>query len=279
MKVFNYSVRVLNGKKNPTEETGDQKVPLKHGEKYSLLLRNFSDKDALAKIKIDGKEVGCVKVPANGKTEVDGPFDSDQQFTFYKKTSEEAAELELDLIDRDDLGSIEVKFVEVPNGARWQEKVVGSTIIYVPYYEYWYPWWRPTLTTTLWNGPVWTTAHTVNLEGASTSYTVANMNVSSSISGTSSGGGSGTTGYKLRNQDVTLTSSYNAGLSSGGTGLSGMAEHTPSETEELKKDFLKHLDEEIATTIYLLLVCKDSSYKAIPNRMVGHSNQKPIPID
>lgn len=279
MKVFNYSVRVLNGKNNPAEETAEGYVPLEHGDPYTLLLRNFSDKDALASISIDGKEVACVKVPAKDKVKVDGPFDSDQKFTFYKKDSEEGQELEFDDVDSDDLGVVEVKFIDAGT-TKMKQINTGTTIYYIPvyYYDLYYPYWinrgwtlvpgiyygNGTLATTVANYPL-------SNAGYSTSINLGGSSISSNF-------------YTSSSNNVTLTSSQaiycsdTTGLSSGGTGLSGMAEYTPLESEKLKPEFEKLFDAENATTIYLRLVAKEKDYKTKPTKVVGFSNKKPAPL-
>lgn len=281
MKVFNYSVRVLNGKNNPAEETAEGYVPLEHGDPYTLLLRNFSDKDALASITIDGKEVACVKVPAKDKVKVDGPFDSDQKFTFYKKDSEEGQELEFDDVDSDDLGVVEVKFIDA--GTTQMKQVNNSSIIYyVPiyYYDWYWPYWMQRGWTLVPNIVFGSTTSLGNLTVSSNSYTtLANVYTSGGTAGSSNI----TYTSSLGNSNKTLTSavycSNTTGLSSGGTALSGLAEYTPLESEKLKPEFEKLFDAEDATTIYLRLVGKEKSYKTKPVKMVGFSNKKPAPLE
>lgn len=279
MKVFDYSVRVLNGKNNPAHETSEGYVPMEHGEQYTLLLRNFSKRDALATISVDGKNVACVKVPAEDKVKVDAPFNSDQKFTFYKKNSEEGEDLGLGEMTKDDLGSIEVKFVAVEKEFQWKTVTINERIVYVPVYHYWNPWWTiPNITI---SPSIW---YATNGTGSITSsYTTTNLsNVSLSGSGSSNTFlDTATTAYTVDgtgSSNVTLTCS-NTGLSSGGTGLSGMADYIPLKTEELNEEFEKYLDEETATTIFLRLVHKGETYKPKPSKVVGYSNKKPAPID
>jgi hypothetical protein len=285
MKVFNYSVRVLNGKNNPAEETAEGYVPLEHGDPYTLLLRNFSDKDALASISIDGKEIACVKVPAKDKVKVDGPFDSDQKFTFYKKDSEEGQELEFDKVESEELGVIEVKFIDA--GTTQMKQInTGSMIYYVP--VYYYDWYWP-----YWMNRGWTVIPFINNTTiASTAFTVANNipyttstnNVvfrnGSSISYKS--GGSEFKSSTASNQGYSASINLcatSSGMSSGGTGLSGLAEFTPLETEKLQPEFEKLFDAEDATTIFLRLVGKEKDYKSKPVKMVGFSNKKPAALE
>lgn len=279
MKVFNYSVRVLNGKNNPAEETAEGYAPLEHGEQYTLLLRNFSDKDALASISIDGIEVACVKVPAKDKVKVDGPFDSDQKFTFYKKDSEEGQVLGLDDVDSDDLGIVEVKFVDAGT-TKMKQINTGSTVYYVPvyYYDLYYPYWMD-------RG--WTVLPGIYYGNGYLTTTVANYPLSNGGYTTSinlGGSSNGSNFYTASSGNITLTSSQavycsnTTGLSSGGTGLSGLAEYTPLESEKLKPEFEKLFDAEDATTIFLRLVVKEKSYKTKPVKMVGFSNKKPAPL-
>jgi len=265
MKVQNYSVRILNGKNNPASETGEGYVPLNHSETYSILLRNFSDRDSLALVSVDGKKVACVKVPAKEKVAVDGPFDSDKKFTFYKSDSEEFEDSQLDKVENDDLGLVEVKFTDAGD-TKVQQTVINGHTYYIPIYVYdwwWRPWWAPanvTISDCLYRGYLTVTP---SISGTFTS----------SISGTAGGTG-----------NITYTNSVNtvlcstSGLSSGGTGLSGMADHIPAETEKLIPEFDKIFDHEVSTTIYLRLVAKDTSYKDKPEPMVGFSNKKPAPL-
>lgn len=272
MKVQNYSVRILNGKKNPATETSEGYVPLQHAEQYSILLRNFSNKNSLALISIDGKEVACVMVPANEKVTVDGPFDSDKKFTFYKSDSEEAEDSNLHSVGSDDLGLIEVKFIEA-NNTKTKTVSIGGNTYYIPFYVYdwWYrPWWGPYIT---WAPPTYISSTTIPTDNITISGTYTDTNYTASnmiyISGNN---------QYMPAVSHTTSSSVNAYFSSGGTGLSGMAEFIPAETENLKPEFDKIFDEEVCTTIYLRLVHKSDDYKEKASAIVGFSNKKPAPL-
>lgn len=268
MKISNYSVRVLNAKGHPTTESASGHVPLGHGETYTLLLRNSSNQDAIAAIKIDGKNVAHIKVPANDKVKLDAPIDSDKKFTFYKANSEEGDDLELDKVSKNELGLIEVQFVAVDNTVTYTTTYSGTNIIYVPYRQYW-PYWT---------GPYW---YNTTVTTATPNYTLTTT------------GGSGSGGYTINNctldSSVTLTSSTNTAFvanyntsthknfNAGGTGLSGMAEHEPKNVEQSKKEFKKHYDEDSLTTIYLRLV-EGSELKEKPAKLRGYSNPIPDPV-
>lgn len=270
MKVHNYSVRVLNGKNNPASETAEGYVPLEHNEQYSLLLRNFSNKDALAKILVDGKEVACLKVPANNKVQVDSPFNSDKKFTFFKSDSEEADDSGLQEIESDDLGIVEVKFIDAGN-TETKQVTIGSYVYYVPvHWSYWYPFYRPVTM------PFFRTyGDTFDYPVIDTNLTVTSGTGGYVVNASNVPFGSTTT-YTTSNADsITLCSSF----SSGGTGLSGMAEHAPVDTDKLAPEFNKLFDNETATTIYLRLVHKPSDYKEKSVKMTGFSNKKPAAIN
>lgn len=265
MKVQNYSVRILNGKNNPASETGEGYVPLNHSETYSILLRNFSNRDSLALVSVDGKKVACVKVPAKEKVVVDGPFDSDKKFTFYKSDSEEFEDSQLDKVENDNLGLVEVKFTDAGD-TKVQQTVINGHTYYIPIYVHdW--WWGP------WCGPPITTINLVYR-----GYNQITPSVNGTFTTPTIGTAGGTGGITYTNSVNTTVLCSTSGLSSGGTGLSGMADHIPAETEKLIPEFDKIFDHEVSTTIYLRLVAKDTSYKDKPEPMVGFSNKKPAPL-
>jgi hypothetical protein len=260
MKVSNYSVRVLNSKNNPANESSEGYVKLSHGENYTLLLRNSSQDDCVASVKIDGQEVAHVKVPANDKVKLDTSVSSDKKFTFYKLNSEEGDDLELDKVDKKNLGLIEVQFVKVDKEFQWKPLNFGTQIIYVPCTPHWHgPYWYYTPTYTV------TTTPFINVTGGgTTTSTISAATYNMSTSTTSAA------------QNFTYTSSVNL-CSAGGTGMSGIAEHEPVNAEESRKEFNKHFDEDSLTTIYLRLV-EGSELKEKPVKLRGYSNPIPDPI-
>jgi hypothetical protein len=265
MRFREFSVRVLNHKKNPAEETAEGYVPLEEGEHYTLLLNNLSGKDAVALITIDGKDVAHVKVGKKSKLEIDAPANSDQQFTFYRKSSEEGKEL-FGGVSKDDLGLIQVQFVEVPDDFQYKTVTSGHTTIYIPYYDWWRPAWRPFIS------PWWGSSDII--------YNSNSITIGGSVSGYSEGPQfTYTSGVDSLGQNITTAAYTVNNLSvSGGTGLSGLAKHMPVDVEASKEKFDKFLDDHNSTTIKVRLILKKDKQNR-PTQLRGYSTPTPPPLE
>lgn len=281
MRYRDYSVRVLNSKKNPAEETAEGYVPLEEGEQYTLLLNNLSDKDAVAMISIDGKDVAHVKVGKQSKLKIDAPANSDQQFTFYRSVGEEGKEL-FEGIDKNDLGLVQVQFVEVPDDFQYKSVTSGHTTIYIPYYDWWRPSWRPVVR------PWWETYPGITYK----TYTTLDGPVCGGNAGTITCGVANattftqqpnlgatyTSGVDSLGQHVTTAHTLNVSSVSGGTGLSGIAKEMPVGVEAAKEKFDKYLGDHSSTTIKLRLIWKmDKGNK--PSKLMAYSTPTPPPLD
>lgn len=266
MKFRDYSVRVLNSKDNPAEETSKGHVFLEHEETYSLLLRNFSRQDAIAKVSIDGKLVTYIKVPKEGKVQIDTTSESDKKFTFYKLAVEGDRDYDGDVaalledVSEEELGLIQVVFKPVSEDFHWKTVYLGTNTIYIPYYPVVWEKLSPVLVP---NYPLYNTI-TVT-ESRPDRFTYCANTVSGSF------GGSSSVGYTSSNILLNTT------MAGGGTGMSGMAEHVPLRTEEAKKDFKHELDEEELVTIELRLAWKHSK-KITLEKLKGVSTPRPAPI-
>lgn len=97
-----FSVRV------PQAQESDQYVHLRHGDEYSLRLRNQNGRRCDAVVKIDGETVGTWRIGRNSSIEIERPANSDRKFTFYKLGSSEGDAAQLK--NNDGLGLISVTF-------------------------------------------------------------------------------------------------------------------------------------------------------------------------
>lgn len=284
----NFSVRVLNGKNNPAEETSEGYVPLQNGEQYSLVLKNNNNFDAIAAIKIDGKDVAHVKVPKNDRVTVDAPFDSDKKFTFYKKKSKEGKALSLEEIGRDDLGLIQVSFMQVGPEVTFTPQYFNTKLVYVPTYPWWWDfhWWRPSITfTTI--API--EPMTINMGGSSGTGGGANTVLTSSVQAVNHAGSlsitngvqsqmSFTTGKAHSDHGISNHSVFLNSVAPGGTGLSGEAEHLPKDVEKSRQEFHQKYKQEDVLVLSLRLVWKKTKGTIGPAKLCGYSNPVPAPI-
>lgn len=105
MYLNQFSVRVVGG-----SETHSGYVELDHGQQYQLCLRNCRREKCDATVKIDGKEVGTWRIPANRSITLERPINDTGIFTFFKAGTKEAREAALNE-GSPDLGLIEVTFI------------------------------------------------------------------------------------------------------------------------------------------------------------------------
>lgn len=101
-----FSVRIPEGYE---DEQGY--VHMKHNQIYKIMLRNNRHLDALAKVFVDGKEIGLYFVKNKSNLTIERPLNDDGKFTFYSITSNESKELELEQNDK--LGLITVIFTPI----------------------------------------------------------------------------------------------------------------------------------------------------------------------
>lgn len=271
MKIKDYSVRVLNRKQNPAQETSEGYVYLEDGEQYTLLLRNFSDQDALASVELDGKRIASVKVPAKDKVMLDTTADSDKKFTFFSFANSENKEL-ANGVSKKDRGLVRVTFMPVEKGFQWRPVTVAGTIYYVPVYLW--GWWTtaPRLAYPTWEvKPETLPYYTCTVDARTGSIT------------TTTGGDLITNTCSVNMDSVTSQAAYcinttqTEDVSSGVTGLTGMADHFPEDVQKNAEEFKKTYDEELAVTIRLRLVCKKQG-KEKPEPLRGYGNPDPKPI-
>jgi hypothetical protein len=103
-KLANFSLSIPQGH----HETSGH-VRLGHGTQYSLQLRNDDNRPCDALVKIDGKEVGCWRIPAGSEIELERPVSDSGRFTFYRLGSPEADLA--DLVEGFELGLVAVTFM------------------------------------------------------------------------------------------------------------------------------------------------------------------------
>lgn len=272
MKIKDYSVRILNSKNNPAQETSEGYVFLEDKEQYTLVLRNFSnDTDALASISIDGKQIAHIKVPAKEKVLIDTNTTSDKKFTFYK-FSESGKDIASG-ISKNDRGSVRVQFLPVPKTFKWEPITISETIYYVPIF---YPY--------IIRYPHIIQPYPIFPTFPQITWTVSDVNVCNTSS--DSNGYSATassSSYTINSGDsysqVSYCSSSNIEqASSGVTGLSGIADYVPENVEESLEEFKKNYDPDLVVTIRLRIVCKDQK-EEVPEVLSGYGNPDPKPID
>jgi hypothetical protein len=91
-------------------ETGDGHVELTEGTVYTLRLENRTLDPCDANVRIDGKEIICVRILANQVVELERPLEAEGRFTFHLVASEAGRDAELDRVTLDQQGLIEVTF-------------------------------------------------------------------------------------------------------------------------------------------------------------------------
>lgn len=180
----NYSVRIVGGTEHP-----DGYVRIRHGQTYSISLRNHHNRVCDADVTIDGKSIGIFRIPTHATISLERPPNDTGRFTFYRLDSPEAAQV--GLTNNDGLGLISVTFT--PELVREPRPLSPSTT------------WTATpknLTSTYYTGEVTNTSY----HGATASFSSGTRS-SDTVSTTSTAGG----------QSVGSVAS----AAPGGTGLSG----------------------------------------------------------
>jgi hypothetical protein len=84
-------------------------VLMSHRQQYTVILRNRSQLLCDAQVAIDGKVVGCWRIPRNGHIELERPVNDTGRFTFYMLGSKEARQSGLTAADA--VGLVTVTFM------------------------------------------------------------------------------------------------------------------------------------------------------------------------
>lgn len=137
MYMNDFSVRIPEG----CEVSGGY-VELRHGQKYTLRLRNSRSVRCDAHVEVDGKHVGTWRIPAHGSFVLERPEHDTGRFTFYRLGTADAEAAQLDGSDPD-LGLVKVTFTPErirerygPGSPTWP-----GPPVYPPYPRW--PWDRP----------------------------------------------------------------------------------------------------------------------------------------
>jgi len=104
MYLNDFSVRVPEG-----HESSGGYVELRHGQVYTLRLRNSRNVRCDARVEVDGKHVGTWRIPANQGITLERPEHDSGRFTFYKLGTAEADAAQLNGGDPN-LGLVRVTF-------------------------------------------------------------------------------------------------------------------------------------------------------------------------
>lgn len=113
MYMNDFSVRIPEG-----HETSGGYVELRHGQSYTLRLRNSRSVRCDARVEVDGKHVGTWRIPAHGSIVLERPEHDTGKFTFYKLGTADAEAAQLDGNDPN-LGLVKVTFTPEREGRRW----------------------------------------------------------------------------------------------------------------------------------------------------------------
>lgn len=248
MYLNDFSVRVPGGR-----ESGSGYVELKHGQKYSLVLRNSRNVRCDAKVEIDGQHVGTWRVDANGSISLERPVHDDGRFTFYAVGTREAQQANLNE-GSSELGLIKVTFTP-------ELKSTWRTYPYQPYIPpVRKPYTPPTITIATW--PNYNSTDAVT--GGTSCYTSS----PEASSGRKAMGGTVTANCNFvvgerGPESVSFTSHSRAG----GTGLSGVSGQTFYDAPSMSYDYAQQ------TTIHLRLILRKDRQE--PRPLTQKSN--PVP--
>jgi hypothetical protein len=103
MKLNGFSVTILEGK-----EATDGYVYINHGTKYTILLRNESNRRCDAEVYLDDQQVGIWRIDCNSIAKIERPVHDKGRFTFYQVGTPEA--LKAGISDNSSTGLIRVLF-------------------------------------------------------------------------------------------------------------------------------------------------------------------------
>ena len=99
------SVRIENG-----QERNGGYVHLRHGQTYSIIIKNGKSVNSDVTVSLDGKEIGSWRVNSYQTIRLERPANEEKLFTFYKSGSVEADQSQLSSVGRDELGLVKVTF-------------------------------------------------------------------------------------------------------------------------------------------------------------------------
>lgn len=85
MLLNDYSVRIVGG-----NETPGGYVEMRHGQTFTIALRNNNDRRCDAKVEVNGVHVGTWRLNAFSSAALERPADGDGKFTFYRQFTSEA---------------------------------------------------------------------------------------------------------------------------------------------------------------------------------------------
>ena len=105
MYLNDFSVRIPEGNEAPGGY-----VEMRHGQTYTLKLRNSRNVRCDARVEIDGKHVGTWRIRTNSGITLERPAHDTGQFTFYKLGTPEASAAQLNGGDPN-LGLVRVTFM------------------------------------------------------------------------------------------------------------------------------------------------------------------------
>lgn len=105
MRLGNFSVLVPEGREHGTGHVG-----LPHNSVYTMRLGNHGGVDCDAEVEVDGKSIGCFRLPAYQTFALERPADDTGRFTFFRSDSTESQQAGESSIARDNKGLIRVVF-------------------------------------------------------------------------------------------------------------------------------------------------------------------------
>lgn len=119
---FPYEASVCGEDRAAISEQDGGYVPLAHGEKYYIKLKNGDSRRALVKITADGVSLAELVIPANfdGSTLIERPQDQSKRLTFFKEGSPEANAALLDSVSENNLGLLQFTFTRERPPVRYE---------------------------------------------------------------------------------------------------------------------------------------------------------------
>lgn len=123
-----YSVRI-----SPGREVSDGYVIMKHGDVYTITLRNASQTNCDAEIFIAGNSVGKWRIHPYKSITLERPAHDDGRFTFYRIGTEEFSAIGGEGISKDLQGLIEVAFTPEKYTPASNFNSVNTVYVHSPY--------------------------------------------------------------------------------------------------------------------------------------------------
>lgn len=122
MYLNKFSARI-NGK---GEDSGY--VEMKHGETYTIVLKNDHNVRCDATVEVDGKDIGTFRIEAHSNIYIERPSNEQKKFTFYQLGTSEATQSGLNKVEKNEMGLIKVTFK--PEKI-WHVAAVAPTVVTV----------------------------------------------------------------------------------------------------------------------------------------------------